>query len=115
VYAYNAAHKTIAKFGVVQNLCDPVRMVDDLWFDQRTAPHHLRVADVNPFNRHHREWQVVPPFDVPIRRSLRLARPSVPIVNQCSTVIARKLSGGNRSESGRHAQQVLPSITRACR
>jgi len=30
-------------------------------------------------------------------------------------VIARKLSGGNRSESGRHAQQVLPSITRTCR
>jgi len=30
-------------------------------------------------------------------------------------VIARKLSGGNRSESGRHAQEVLPSITRTCR
>lgn len=30
-------------------------------------------------------------------------------------VIARKLSGGNRSESGRHAQELLPSITRTCR
>ncbi len=30
-------------------------------------------------------------------------------------VIARKLSGGNRSEQGRHAQEVLPSITRTCR
>lgn len=30
-------------------------------------------------------------------------------------VIARKLSGGNRSEAGRHAQEVLPSITRTCR
>lgn len=30
-------------------------------------------------------------------------------------VIARKLSGGNRSEPGRHAQQILPSITRTCR
>lgn len=30
-------------------------------------------------------------------------------------VIARKLSGGNRSSQGRHAQQVLPSITRTCR
>jgi len=29
-------------------------------------------------------------------------------------VIARKLSGGNRSETGRHAQQVLPSILRTC-
>ena len=30
-------------------------------------------------------------------------------------VIARKLSGGNRSEAGRHAQEALPSITRTCR
>jgi transposase len=30
-------------------------------------------------------------------------------------VIARKLSGGNRSQAGRHAQEVLPSITRTCR
>jgi transposase len=30
-------------------------------------------------------------------------------------VIARKLSGGNRSESGRLAQQTLPSIIRTCR
>ena len=30
-------------------------------------------------------------------------------------VIARKLSGGNRSEQGRLAQQLLPSITRTCR
>jgi transposase len=30
-------------------------------------------------------------------------------------VIARKLSGGNRSEAGRLAQQLLPSITRTCR
>jgi transposase len=30
-------------------------------------------------------------------------------------VIARKLSGGNRSESGRQAQQTLPSIIRTCR
>ena len=30
-------------------------------------------------------------------------------------VIARKLSGGNRSEAGRLAQQTLPSITRTCR
>ncbi len=30
-------------------------------------------------------------------------------------VIARKLSGGNRSERGRLAQQLLPSITRTCR
>ena len=30
-------------------------------------------------------------------------------------VIARKLSGGNRSERGRLAQQLLPSIIRTCR
>lgn len=30
-------------------------------------------------------------------------------------VIARKLSGGNRSQAGRHAQEVIPSITRTCR
>lgn len=30
-------------------------------------------------------------------------------------VIARRLSGGNRSEAGRQAQQTLPSIIRTCR
>jgi hypothetical protein len=30
-------------------------------------------------------------------------------------VIARKLSGGNRTHHGRMAQEILPSITRTCR
>jgi hypothetical protein len=30
-------------------------------------------------------------------------------------VIARKVSGGHRSEAGRQAQQTLPSIIRTCR
>ena len=53
--ADDVTNKIVAESCVVQNLYNPVGVVNSLWFDESTLANVLKAADIEPFHRHH--WE----------------------------------------------------------